>query len=547
MAQPAIRLSTDSLAQPAYAGGERWPALVAAVEQLAGAPTIPAVIDIVRRTARDISGADGITFVLRDGELCHYVDENAIGPLWKGMRFPLTACISGWAMIHGEMAVIPDIYQDARIPHDAYRPTFVKSLVMTPVCAPLPMAAIGAYWSEERTFSDEELALLAGLARSTAAAISAIHAREALAETEARLSIALAAGGLGAWEFDRATGMYEVSPAWRDQFGRREEHLTEADVFAAIHPEDSRLYSAALGAAMHGTAAFDIEFRIVRPSGEERWIEMRGRAVADVNKQTARIAGVTLDVTERRRMAERQAEMIHASRVNELGRMTAAFAHELNQPLAAAHNYLAAATRHLEGGNTAKAVELVGKADAQFERTADVIRRIRGLAEKKTPASEPQDVRKMIEEPLQVVAFDPRYRAIDIQIDVDRTIADVIADKVQIQQVILNLVRNAMEAMLDAPERRLVVSARGFNNAVEISVADTGPGLAPEVAARLFQPFVTTKEGGMGVGLSICQAIIEKHGGQISAAPRLGGGTVFSFSLPAGSPRQAQSHFSSFP
>src|ERR1700760_479271 len=121
--------------------------LVEIIEQLAGARTVEDVAAIVRGAARRISGADGVSFVLRDGERCWYLDEEAVGPLWKGQRFPITACISGWAMINRQTAVIPDIYADPRIPHDAYRPTFVRSLVMTPVRPDDPIAAIGAYWS----------------------------------------------------------------------------------------------------------------------------------------------------------------------------------------------------------------------------------------------------------------------------------------------------------------------------------------------------------------------------------------------------------------
>jgi len=149
--------------------------LVEVIEQLAGARTIEAVAAIVRTAARRISGADGVTFVLRDGERCWYLDEEAIGPLWKGQRFPLTACISGWAMLNRQTAVIPDIYADARIPHDAYRPTFVRSLVMTPVRPEDPIASIGAYWAEVRTPTDEEVGRLAAVARATATAIANVQ------------------------------------------------------------------------------------------------------------------------------------------------------------------------------------------------------------------------------------------------------------------------------------------------------------------------------------------------------------------------------------
>jgi GAF domain-containing protein len=129
-------------------------------------------IEAIRATARAICGSDGVCLVLRDGDLCHYVEEDAIAPLWKGQRFPLSSCISGWSMLNAKTAVIEDVFADPRIPHDAYRPTFVKSLIMTPVGEENPVAAIGAYWQAKRSFTDEEIArvktmsLLIGMALS---------------------------------------------------------------------------------------------------------------------------------------------------------------------------------------------------------------------------------------------------------------------------------------------------------------------------------------------------------------------------------------------
>jgi two-component sensor histidine kinase len=145
--------------------------LVETIEALSGARTIDDVAAVVRSSARQISGADGVAFVLRDKGDCWYLDEDAIGPLWKGRRFPLTACISGWAMLNKQTVVIPDIYLDDRIPHDAYRPTFVKSLVMTPVRLDDPIAAIGAYWAESHEPSPDVVAKLQVMARATAAAL----------------------------------------------------------------------------------------------------------------------------------------------------------------------------------------------------------------------------------------------------------------------------------------------------------------------------------------------------------------------------------------
>jgi GAF domain-containing protein len=148
----------------------RWKLLAAAEERLETAASKTAVMEVVRTTARSVLSADGVTFVLREGDLCHYVEEDAISPLWKGMRFPLSACISGWSMIHAETAAIEDIYADPRIPHDAYRPTFVKSLIMTPVLEP-PVAAIGAYWRDKRKFTEREVGAIKALSLAVGRAL----------------------------------------------------------------------------------------------------------------------------------------------------------------------------------------------------------------------------------------------------------------------------------------------------------------------------------------------------------------------------------------
>lgn len=145
--------------------------LVDVVQQLSLARTLEAVIAVVRRAARELTGADGATFVMRDGDQCHYVEENAISPLWKGKRFPLHICISGWAMINAKAAVIEDIYADPRIPIDAYRPTFVKSLAMVPVRRKDPIAAIGNYWAERHQPTMQEITILQALADSTSVAL----------------------------------------------------------------------------------------------------------------------------------------------------------------------------------------------------------------------------------------------------------------------------------------------------------------------------------------------------------------------------------------
>ncbi len=149
--------------------------LVESVSLLSQARTIEAITQVVRGTARQLVQADGATFVFKDQQRCFYADEDAISPLWKGRYFPINACISGWSMIHKQQVMLPDIYADDRIPQDSYRATFVKSMVMTPVCKSAPIAAIGTYWATPRTATEEELSLLQALADTTAVAIENVY------------------------------------------------------------------------------------------------------------------------------------------------------------------------------------------------------------------------------------------------------------------------------------------------------------------------------------------------------------------------------------
>jgi len=142
----------------------RWRLLDAARDRLAGTTSQDQVIEVIRSAARNVISADGVTFVLRDGSHCHYVEEDAIGPLWKGQKFPMTSCISGWAMMNRQTAVVPDIFADERIPHEVYRKTFVRSLVMAPVGLDTTVAAIGAYWRDKPVISPREVAAVEALA-----------------------------------------------------------------------------------------------------------------------------------------------------------------------------------------------------------------------------------------------------------------------------------------------------------------------------------------------------------------------------------------------
>ena len=251
--------------------------------------------------------------------------------------------------------------------------------------------------------------------------------------------------------------------------------------------------------------------------------------------------GFIRDLTERQqteaRLQELQSELVHVSRLTAMGEMASALAHELNQPLSAIANYMKGSRRLLENNTDERANQVRGamdKAAEQALRAGQIIRRLRDFVARGESERRVEDVKKLVEEASALALVGAKDKGVRVRFDFAPGADFVLADKVQVQQVLLNLMRNAIEAMEDSARRELVLStANAADKMVEISVADTGTGILPEVGAQLFQPFVTSKVHGMGVGLSISRTIIEAHGGSIAPSPNPGGGTVFSFTLPA--------------
>jgi two-component system sensor kinase FixL len=250
--------------------------------------------------------------------------------------------------------------------------------------------------------------------------------------------------------------------------------------------------------------------------------------------------GFIRDLTDQQltesRLKELQSEVTHMSRFTALGEMASTLAHEINQPLTAISNYLRGCQRlvdRIEDKSAPMLREALGKAADQALRAGHIIRRLREFVARGESDRRIENLAKLIEDASTLALVGARENGIVVTFRLDPTADLVLADRIQIQQVLVNLIRNAMEVMIDGPgERRLeIASMAGGDEFVEVSVSDTGPGLAPEVARHLFQPFVTTKRKGMGLGLSICRTIVEAHGGKIWVEDRPGGGTVFRFTL----------------
>jgi two-component system, LuxR family, sensor kinase FixL len=273
-------------------------------------------------------------------------------------------------------------------------------------------------------------------------------------------------------------------------------------------------------------------------------MELAVGEVAQAGKR--QFIGFVRDLTRReegeRRLHEMQSELLHISRLSTMGEMASALAHELNQPLSAIANYLQGSKRLLQNSTDERApmvMEAMGKAADQAVRAGQVIQRLRDFVARGETEKRIESISKLIEEATALALVAAKEQSVRLSLRLDPSIDLVLVDKVQVQQVLLNLLRNAVEAMQSSERRELIVSTRpADDNMIAVDVSDTGSGISSDVASRLFQPFVTTKRQGMGVGLSISRTIIESHGGQITVESNPVGGTIFRFTLRSVAPEE---------
>ena len=385
-------------------------------------------------------------------------------------------------------------------------------------------------------------------------------AEAALAESEARLQLALEAGRLAFWELDVATGTIVRAPSHDLIFGYKEpqpQWSYEAFLRHVVPEDRVRVQRVYEGVMESGTGAC-LEGRIRRVDDDQvRWIEVHGQPHPGSDGTVARLLGVMRDVTERKRteaalqekevrLRELQAELLHVSRLSAAGEMASALAHELNQPLTATVSAVRAARRMLAASPDRPAAredirDAIDLGAEQALRAGQIIRRLRDFVSRDEGDRQLEDLAKLTEEAGALALVGARERGVRVSFHFDPELPPVLVDRIQIQQVLVNLMRNALEAMAPGeamedgafPRRELSCFAAVSGDAVEVAVTDTGPGLASGSAECLFDPFVSTKPGGMGLGLSICRSIVESHGGRLWAEPNPGGGAVFRFTLPA--------------
>jgi C4-dicarboxylate-specific signal transduction histidine kinase len=307
-----------------------------------------------------------------------------------------------------------------------------------------------------------------------------------------------------------------------------------------VHPEDVPGYEQVLQRAISEKSNFNHSFRLVLADGSLKYCQVLGRPHVNERGELEYV-GTVIDVTERRQAEEAlqnaQTELARAARLTSMGELAASIAHEINQPLAAVVSNADAALRWLakDVPDLPRSRESVARIIRDANRASDVIKRVRALLTKDEPEYAALDINEAIQEVLALLRGTLRGQEISLKTELFPGLPPVRGDRIQLQQVVMNLVLNGVEAMAsvtDRPREIVVKTQAAGAGGILVPVEDSGPGLDPATTERIFDPFYTTKPGGMGIGLSISRTIVEAHGGRIWASPRAPHGTIIQFSLP---------------
>jgi PAS domain S-box-containing protein len=367
-----------------------------------------------------------------------------------------------------------------------------------------------------------------------------INKDAALRESEERMRLAADAVNLGIWELDLRTDEIWATNRRRPLLGwPASGKVTFEDFISGVHAEDRDRIRQLIDQAIEQGKDYECEYRLVLPDGIVRWMAMRGSAHFDENSKPARLLGISIDITDQKLAEEANRNLVHASRVALLGELTASIAHEINQPLGAILSNADAAELLLESESPPldELRKILADIRSDDVRAGEIIRHIRLLTRKRAVQMESLDINEIAAEVVRLMEAEARRRSVSLHTEFTAAPATIFGHRVRLQQALMNLILNGMEAMADTPEtdRRLLVrTATNGERRVEISVTDSGPGIPLEKLPRLFDSFFTTKEDGMGLGLAIARSIIDAHRGRISAENNSDGGATFRFDLPIG-------------
>ena len=365
-----------------------------------------------------------------------------------------------------------------------------------------------------------------------------------LRESEKRMNQALEAGNLGIWIWDLRTNDIWVNDSGRTLLAFDPSDATDIEtVLQRLHPDDRQTLRQHQAMALAGSqgGAYQMEYRVMPPDGTIRWVSSQGRVEFDATGRPILLRGADRDVTARKQAEQEaqllQQELAHAGRVTMMGQLATGLAHEINQPLASILRNAEAAELFLQhpSPDLDEIRAILSDIRSDDERAGHVIDRMRGLLKRETLDTGRLHVGTLVGDVAALVRVDARTRQVKLDVDVPADLPHVRGDRVQIQQVLLNLILNGMDALHETrPEdRRVDVTARlDAGHLVEIAVSDAGHGIPADKLGQIFEPFFTTKPNGMGIGLAVSRTIVEAQGGRLWAENRNGGGAAFRFTLP---------------
>jgi two-component system, LuxR family, sensor kinase FixL len=394
------------------------------------------------------------------------------------------------------------------------------------------------------------LAIIVAMAYELGAEI--LHAGELAREltaSEQKVALAVDAADLGFWSRDFTRDEIRVTDRWRAMYGfAKSEPVRLDDFLERVHVADRENLRHTLATSTQADGRYQVEYRVLTPDGKIRWLASDGYLELDGSGKPARLQGVTRDITYRKQaeidVHAHRSEVAHLLRVASLGELSSALAHELMQPLTAIlANAQAAQVMLSQGGrDLGEFGEILGDIIADDKRAGDIISRLRTLSKKgefQLQALEPNEV---VREALKLLNYDLTAHSVRVVTEHGIGLPSIRGDSVQLQQVLINLILNAVDAMSGKAQdaRILTVGFRRLkDNSVRFSVADTGTGIAPGDEEKIFEPYHTTKPRGLGLGLSLSRSIVLAHGGRMWAENRPDGGAVFRFSIPEWLPGSA--------
>jgi PAS domain S-box-containing protein len=466
-----------------------------------------------------------------------------------GVAFGPSTGSCGTAAYRGQQVIVEDIatdplwadYRAVALPHS------LRACWSTPIFSSnnKVIATFAMYYREPRSPSRRDQEIIEQITHLAGIAIERKQTQDALQRSEAYLAEAQRLTHTGSWVWDvRTKEASYLSDEWYRIYGFDPTSDGQAwdQRLQRIHPEDRGEWEAAINRAINEKSDYELEYRLFLPDGAIKYVHVLGHPVVNSFGDVVQFMGSITDITERKvaesereRLYQLEADLAHTNRVSLMGELAASLAHEVKQPITAAATNARTGLRWLqrEPPDIVEARETISRIVKDVTRAADIIDRNRSLYRRNTPQREMVNLNELIPEMIALLHDAANRQSISIRAEVDGTLPPITADRVQMQQVLMNLMLNGIEAMKDSGGELTIRLKKAEDGQIQLSVSDVGVGLPVENAEHIFDAFFSTKTQGTGMGLSISRRIIESHGGRLWASSNSGRGATFHFTVPA--------------